>query len=569
MSPPAWKRQLAPAALIAVAAFLAVLPLVLHGCSCGHDFDFHLVNWLEVHAQFQRGVLHPQWAFTAAWGAGEPRFVFYPPLSWVIGGLLGFLMPYTVAPIVYTWLCLFLAGVACLHMVSAVGGDSVNQHRWIPAAIAVTYLGNPYLLFTAYERTAYAELLAAAWMPLLLTALLRERPRWLEIAIPVALLWLTNAPAAVLGCYGLLMLGLLRLVLWPSALRRGTITQFTLGTLFGLLFAAFYIVPAVLDRKWVQAAMAMVEGMRPKDNFLFGHTTDPLHDTVLWQASRIAVVLFAVSLPLVLLLRRDRRARLLGAMTLMILLLLLPVSAVVWHHAPQLGFLQFPWRFLCLQQTIAAVLLTLSVPSLTRIRKNWIMPAGAVAVLAATTVIAHHFYLQQCDEEDAPAAHIALFARGSGVMPTDEYTVRDADNDALQQGNPVWWIAAKPDAPAPALGPGTEMRMRVLGLPPRPEDVTWNTEHTRMQVLWPRSFWLIVNRRAYPAWQVTNNGAPVPITERADGLMAIPLPAGPNDVEIHYHHTPAELLGLVLFFMGILTAILVHRIESQHGRTPL
>ncbi|NUQ30274.1 MAG: hypothetical protein HOQ35_17390 [Acidobacteriaceae bacterium] len=566
MIPPAWKRQLAPAAVIAVAAFLAVLPLVLHGCSCGHDFDFHLVNWLEVHAQFQRGVLHPQWAFTAAWGAGEPRFVFYPPLSWVIGGLLGFLMPYTAAPIVYTWLCLFLAGVACLRMVSVIGGETVSRHRWIPPAIAVAYLANPYLLFTAYERTAYAELLAAAWMPLLLTALLRERPRWLEIAIPVALLWLTNAPAAVLGCYGLLMLGLLRLVLWPRALRRETIAQFTLGTLFGLLFASFYIVPAVVDRKWVQAAMAIVEGVRPEDNFLFGHTTDPLHDAVLWQTSRIAVVLFSISITLVLLLRRDKTARLLGAMTVLLLLLLLPVSAVIWHHAPQLSFLQFPWRFLCLQQAIAAALLTLCVPALTRARSTWIMPAGAVAVLAVTTVIAHHFYQQECDEEDAPGAHIVLFARGGGVMPTDEYTVRDADNDVLQQGNPVWWIAGKPDAPAPVLGPGTEMRMRVLGLPPRPEDVTWNTEHTRMQVLWPRSFWLIVNRRAYPAWQVTSNGAPVPITERADGLMAIPLPAGPNEVEIHYRHTPAEMLGVVLFLMGILLAILMHRIETQGRR---
>jgi len=82
-----------------------------------------------------------------------------------------------------------------------------------------------------------------------------------------------------------------------------------------------------------------------------------------------------------------------------------------------------------------------------------------------------------------------------------------------------------------------------------------------MQVLWPRSFWLIVNRRAYPAWQVTSNGAPVPVTERADGLMAIPLPAGPNNVEIHYHHTPAEMLGVVLSLMGILLAILMRRIE--------
>ena len=36
-------------------------------------------------------------------------------------------------------------------------------------------MANPYMLFTAYERTAYAELLAAAWIPLLLLAVLRER----------------------------------------------------------------------------------------------------------------------------------------------------------------------------------------------------------------------------------------------------------------------------------------------------------------------------------------------------------------------------------------------------------
>ncbi len=81
-----------PFVLILVAALFAVHPLIVHGCSCGHDFDFHLVNWMEVASQFSHGHLYPHWAFSPAYNAGEPRFVFYPPLSWVLGALLGLLL---------------------------------------------------------------------------------------------------------------------------------------------------------------------------------------------------------------------------------------------------------------------------------------------------------------------------------------------------------------------------------------------------------------------------------------------------------------------------------------------
>ena len=66
------------------------------------------------------------------------------------------------------------------------------------------------MLFTAYERTAYAELLAAAFLPLLFAAILRPRPTITGIAIPLALLWLTNAPAAVMASYALALLTLTR-----------------------------------------------------------------------------------------------------------------------------------------------------------------------------------------------------------------------------------------------------------------------------------------------------------------------------------------------------------------------
>ena len=201
------RRQWLPFAVFALAALAAVLPLILQGCSCGHDFDFHLLSWMEAAHQWQHGILKPVWAFTPAFNAGEPRLLMYPPLSWATGAAIGMVLPWAAVPVVFTWLVLFLCGVTMHRLL----------RRWTSPAVATMgaclYLVNPYMLFCAYERTAYAELMAAAWMPLLLAAMLRPRISAWRVTLVVALLWITNAPAAIVGTYSILLLGLVRLFL--------------------------------------------------------------------------------------------------------------------------------------------------------------------------------------------------------------------------------------------------------------------------------------------------------------------------------------------------------------------
>ena len=307
------QRDRLPYLLIPLAAFVAIVPLLIYGCSCGHDFDFHVLNWLEAARQFAQGNLHPHWAYTPGWNAGEPRFIFYPPLSWSIGALLGLIFPWTWTPIIYTWLALTAAGL-CLYYLARDFATSTAA-----TLAAIFYTVNPYMLFTAYERTAYAELLAAAWIPLLLHAILRQQVTIPRIAIPIALLWLTNAPAAVMSCYALALLTVIRLTtnpgapyldseMWASrasatapAHSQTSNTQTPLrmalniiaGTALGLGLAAFYILPAAYERRYVQIAMAIIPNMRIQDNFLFHHTTDALHDQVLHTASLIAVLVVA------------------------------------------------------------------------------------------------------------------------------------------------------------------------------------------------------------------------------------------------------------------------------------
>ena len=336
-------RTRLPYILIPLAAFIAILPLIVQGCSCGHDFDFHILNWLEAARQFTHGSLHPHWAYTPAFNSGEPRFVFYPPLSWTLGAILGLILPWTWTPIAYTWLALTAAGLSLYYLAREFTAPTAAT------IAAVLYTVNPYMLFTAYERTAYAELLAAAIIPLLLHAILRGKDKGgvtiPRIAIPVALLWLTNAPAAVMSCYALALLTVIRLIN-PSTnnfstsnfssinpLHSGPSTQAVIstegtrsfiaspavekpasprldsnsqtslriafntaaGTTLGFGLAALYILPAAYERRYVQIAMAITPFYRIQDNFLFHQTGDTPHDQVLHTASIIAVTLLTLT----------------------------------------------------------------------------------------------------------------------------------------------------------------------------------------------------------------------------------------------------------------------------------
>jgi hypothetical protein len=601
--------------IIPIAALIAVLPLILHGCSCGHDFDFHITNWLEAARYFAHGNLHPQWAISPAYNAGEPRFVFYPPISWTLGAILGLILPWTWTPIAYTWIVLTCAGLSLHHLA---------RHFTTPTAAllaAVFYIVNPYMLFTAYERTAYAELLAAIWIPLLLLAILRERVTIPRIALPIALLWLTNAPAAVMSCYALALLTPVRLITTPNPTKSEPTTELgapsfptasspdrvgyrsrkrttalfhtttsrtklalntAAGTALGIALAAFYLVPAAYERRYVQINLALNPGMRIQDNFLFHHTTAGLtnptlisdaliHDQVLHTASIVAlllIILTTLALGIILTSKArvphpsqqlakggivTRQTATLYALTILaatITLLLTPISTLIWRHAPELHFLQFPWRFVAILATTLS--LTLAI-ALTKLRlKPAVTAAIALTIAAALTYPAYTVFRQGCDPEDTVAAQVAAFHSNLGSDASDEYTPLHADNDSLDHANPPYWFATNPKAPAP---PNTQPG-------PAPRHLFFNATQPGF---------LILNLRDYPSWDITSTDPnsmhlnhPNHI-HRPDGLIALPLYYAANYTIDATYTTPRDkIIGAILTILAlIILSILLLRDRTR------
>jgi hypothetical protein len=508
---------------------------------------------------------------TPAWNAGEPRFVFYPPLSWTVGGMLGLALPWTLVPAAFTFLALLTAGLTMRSLAA----------RWaspeLATLVAVGYLANPYMLFTAYERTAYGELFAAAWMPLLLAAALAARVKALPVALALALLWLSNAPAAVMGSYGLAVLLAVRLLRErhrPRLIRAGSG-----GVALGLLLAAFYILPAAYEQRFVQISMAEIPGMRPSEHFLFHrmgtHSADDLfHDDVVRTASVLALLLLAGIAGAWFAAWRRREpfesTRLLlpiAILTSLIALLLTPLSLPLWNHVPKLAFLQFPWRLNALLAVLLATLLAMAL------RRARLAPpaAAALALLLAAALVAPSWKLfrQVCDDEDAVPARVALFRSGQGTEPTDEYTPRGVDADEVKPGDPPFWLLPETagqdvdGGPPPGSKPG-----------PAPD-------HLQLQVAAPE--WLVLNRRAYPWWRIGLNGMwieqpasllhrPIeyrslpPRPRRADGLIVLPLRPGVNTIQLESEETWDETAGFALSGTGAVAVLLLVRRRRRSSR---
>ncbi len=627
-----WTRLLGPTVVL-LAAALATAPLLLHGPSCGHDFDFHLVSWLDCLNAWRHGLFYPHWSPSSNFGAGEPRFVFYPPLTWMLGAALGSILPWTLVPAALTFLVLAATGLATRALARQMLGDA-------PATLAgCAALFSGYALFTAYERTAYGELTGGFWIPLLLLFALRDAnpagPAWKRaldgsaspLALVIAGAWLSNVPLGVMACYLLAAVALAAALLarsWAPVLRAA------IAASLGIALSAFYLIPAVWEQRWIDVRQATEDpGEKIENSWLFARHANPqleLHDVELHRVSLLAVSMLAVAFIGLLIawrrgkfsLRPDRivspkdchpeRAQRvegpavvfeveastpdklvhaeskdshfprqgwlpLALIPLAILLLQLPISLPIWNLLPKLRFLQFPWRWLVALEAPMGIFFAAAVWPERPWRRKALAAVCALFFLAASSFTARTFF-QACDDEDAVPGMLNVYRSGAGVVGTDEYAPPGSDSSLLATGLPAACLVADP---AILLGQGAQQ-----DVPP-----TWDASQGSCEATFPASpsphpeqfrltsaafhpGYLILRLRSYPAWRVLVNGQPpTTLPQRADGLIVVPVPQGPVTLTADWTTTTDVLAGRWLGGLALLLLTALCSLERKLARPHL
>lgn len=542
-------RNWLPAFAVSLAvALIVVSPFFWKGNASGHDIQFHAESWLDVAGQWREGILFPRWTEWANHGFGEPRFIFYPPLSWMLGAALSFVAPWNAVPGLFIVLVQTMAGVFTFAVLRRI----LPRHAALFAAAC--YAANPNALLIIYTRSDFAELLASAFFPLLFLLALQvsgivkngcrpPRHSMVTFAVVFAAVWLSNAPAGVMASYTVALL-----FAWAAMTEKSwhPLAHGAAGLTLGFGLTGFYLLPAAYEQRWVNIGEALSSGLLPAQNFLYTRISDVEHTAFNWVASNVAVLLVVMTGIACAAAHREAverdRERLWQALLLLsaaATMLMLRFTSSLWNVLPKLRFVQFPWRWM---STLALAWAFFLATALVRQKFRWVWAVVTFVLIAGTGayLVRHAWW----DTEDILVLQAAI-AQRQGYDGTDEYDPLGDDHSNVPEKAPRVKILPA----AQTHGAAVAAKIHVQ---------RWTVEDKELRVTAREPLRLALRLLNYPAWRVEVNGTKVtPQTAEEFGQMIVPVPAGESRIVVRFARTLDRILGNALSVVSVIVALLL------------
>ncbi len=398
-----WLGTAAIGVLFVSAAALSLAPLLSHeGWPVNHENLAWRFRTLVYADHFAQGDFLPVWSSEDFFGLGTPLPFFYHKLFYILSGLL-YLACGSVKASVTASLAVFLVlGSAGLHRTLL----RLRVARTAAALLAAALPLQSYTIFDWLVRGAMADLSAsmiAPWVLYSLVVALQERR--IPWHLPTSLVLLALAHSVLGFAIGLFALAA-GLAIWTRLPRREKLRElrrlFLAVLVCALLFAPWALAFA---RLWgtYDISAAVPASYEPARNFRLLSETYALSwewtpDTFSVWGARISpetlVALVATVLALAVAALRRGRALFREEPALGFLLsglfvcflLQLPVAAPFYALVPGLRFIQFPFRWLSLEQVLALGVIGWGLARLSASRGPRIAGLAAAVLLAVAAL---------------------------------------------------------------------------------------------------------------------------------------------------------------------------------------
>ena len=520
-----------------------------------HDAQHSIFYLVEFDQTFRDGYLWPRWSPDFAFGYGYPLFNnTIAPLPIYLAELihlLGFRM-ITAIKIMYG-LSIIGSGWAMYGFVKSLFG------RQAGLMAGLVYMIAPFHLLDIYVRSAYAESVSLALLPLILWAFttLIERPSLRRVALAggsYGLLALSHSISLfTFTLFLLLYIGLL--VAWQARLSiRIWLNQAGVNAaagVLGLALAGIFILPVILEQRYIKIEQWTSGSYNASQHFVYfsqlfspfwgyGYSGPGPIDDMSYQIGLIIYGLLIFSLIGLLIFgqKLPHREKVIAGlvMGLLAVWLMSPLAERAWEVLPIAALVQFPWRLLIMVMISFSMVIGGLIASLT-------IDSTRLGFLTLITLLGSYAYAQPeytpiPDWAETPLSVIEWDSfspqdRVGMVAVTTEQPTSSPMEAQYRAGQPLQ-VAAVISGQAQVetiRHGGASDEIRVSGGPATVQFHTYD----------------------FPGWRVRLNGQI--ISHRPEppyGLITVDIPAGEHTVLLKMGPTPPRIIGTILSAIALV-----------------
>jgi len=496
----------------------------------------------------QEGIFYPRWLLDSNNGYGSPNFIFYSPLSYYFVAAINLLISSLVTSmIIAIWFSFFLSGLTMFIASRKIFGRSGSL------LAAIIYQILPFHLLDLYARGTFAELFAFLWFPFIILFM----HDLFEKSTKTALIGLSMSYAALILTHlvsGFIFTFVIGSYLVYNAFflkDKKPFIKTSLSLSLGLGLSSFFLVPAILERKFVHIEYLITcPACDYKKNFLFiwGKVQSVLQHFYIQLNIGVAleIMLFIVLILLVLSnqqrLKRWNTSNFFIYTFLFALFLATPLSKPVWNFIPFFPILQFPWRWVPVMELSLCLLIGdifsyEDRPSLksTDIKKRMviylILPISLFScfIIFKTQIVPQDIMIRKLDPQE-----IKLH-----MDPTIEYI-------------PIWVSNIG------ILSEQKNDKLSVMSGMAQYDVIEWRSEKRVFHIKASRFSVLKISTFYYPGWIASLDGRDISIAvEKQTAAMLVNIPEGDHILKLIFKDTPLRYYGRIISLLSLLLLVVI------------